>query len=195
VRPRIGLDAGGVLIDSLMPSFPERAAASIGADPGTVRAMLTDDGFRRRYWSGDLPEEAFWGALDLDAPDPGRRAEVLDLRSRIDPARVATWRAVADVWVVSNHRHEWLLPVLGRAGFDEVVDHIEVSSLTGRVKPDPAAWEALIADGTPAMDVVVVDDQEPNLEAARSLGITAIRAGADNSWADAVDAWLASRAR
>ena len=45
-----------------------------------------------------------------------------------------------------------------------------------------------------ATDVVVVDDQEPNLEAARSLGITAIRAGGDNSWADAVDAWLASRA-
>lgn len=195
MRPRIGLDAGGVLIDSLMPSFPARAAASMGADPGTVRAMLTDDGFRRGYWSGDLPEDAFWGTLDLDAPDPGRRAEVLDLRPRIDPARVAAWRAVADVWVVSNHRHEWLLPVLGRLGFDEVVDHIEVSSLTGRVKPDPAAWEALIADGTPAMDVVVVDDQEPNLEAARSLGITAIRAGGDNSWADAVDAWLASRAR
>ncbi|MGB1526465.1 MAG: hypothetical protein ACPG9N_02720, partial [Miltoncostaeaceae bacterium] len=104
------------------------------------------------------------------------------------------WRQTADIWVVSNHRHEWLLPVLDAAGFTAVVDRIEVSSLTGRVKPDPAAWEALLADGTSPERVAVVDGQQPNLDSAHALGFTALRADGGTRWADQVDAWLASTA-
>ncbi len=173
-----------------MPALPSRAAAAVGADPDVVRALLTDDVFRRQYWSGDLPEEAFWHALELPVPSPDDRAVILDLAPLIDPARVASWREVADVWVISNHRHEWLLPVLAAQGFDAVVDRIEVSSLCGRVKPDPGAWEVLLADGTPPGRVAVVDDQARNLDSARGLGITAIAATGDPGWADRVDAWL-----
>lgn len=175
-----------------MPSFPARAAARTGAGEDEVRTLLTDDAFRRAYWGGDLPERAFWDQLGVVVPDARHRAEVLDLRPRIDPARVAAWGEVAEIWVVSNHRHEWLLPVLAAWGFEPVVDRIEVSSLTGRVKPDPSAWAALLAGGLPPSHAIAVDDQQANLDAARSLGITAVRAGDDTSWADAVDAWLAS---
>lgn len=175
-----------------MPSFPSRAAARTGADEQEVRTLLTDDAFRRAYWGGDLPERAFWDQLGVALPDAVRRAEVLDLRPRIAPARVAAWGEVADIWVVSNHRHEWLLPVLAEWGFEPVVDRIEVSSLTGRVKPDPSAWAALLADGLPPSRAIAIDDQQANLDAAASLGITAVRAGGDTAWADAVDAWLAS---
>lgn len=175
-----------------MPSFPARAAARTGADEQDVRDLLTDDAFRRAYWGGDLPEQAFWTQLGVAVPDAPGRAGVLALQSRIAPARVASWGEVADIWVVSNHRHEWLLPVLAAWGFEPVVDRIEVSSLTGRVKPDPSAWAALLADGLPPSLVLAVDDQQANLDAAASLGITAVRAGGDAAWADAVDAWLAS---
>jgi FMN phosphatase YigB (HAD superfamily) len=183
-----------VLIDSLMPDFPGRLAARTGADPHAARRLLTDDAFRRAYWGGHLPEEAFWMALDLDAPDDSRRVGILDLRARVDPARVAGWAGVADVWIISNHRHEWLLPALAAHGLDDLVDRIEVSSLTGRVKPDPGAWEVLLEAGTPASRVAVVDDQQANLDAAAALGLTAIHAAGDGAWADALDAWLASRA-
>jgi hypothetical protein len=53
-----------------MPAFPARAAAAVGADPDAVRALLTDDAFRRQYWSGDLPEDAFWRQLALPVPSP-----------------------------------------------------------------------------------------------------------------------------
>jgi len=182
-----------VLIDSLMPDFPDRAARHAGADPHSVRRLLTDDGFRRAYWGGHLPEAAFWDALGLEVPGHARRAEVLDLRPRVAPQRVAAWARVADVWVISNHRHEWLLPALAAHGLDAVVHRIEVSSLSGRVKPDPGAWEVLLADGTPAAQVAVVDDQRRNLEAAEGLGIAAIAAAGDDAWQRAVDAWLASR--
>ena len=175
-----------------MPSFPDRAARRAGADGDEVRQLLTDDAFRRAYWGGHLPEGAFWQALGLPVPDDAARAHVLDLRPMVDPSRVDGWRRVAEVWVISNHRHEWLLPVLAGNGFDAVVDRIEVSSLGGRVKPDPAAWEVLLADGTPASLVAVVDDQQANLESAEALGITAIAARADGAWPHAVDAWLRS---
>jgi len=175
-----------------MPSFPARAAERTGAPEQEVRPLLTDDAFRRAYWGGHLPEAAFWEQLGVPVPDAVRRGAVLDLRPRIDPSRVAAWGEVADVWVVSNHRHEWLLPVLAESGFERAVNRIEVSSLTGRVKPDPSAWQALLADGLPASGVIVVDDQQANLDAAQSLGITAVRAEDDAGWADAVDAWLAS---
>lgn len=175
-----------------MPSFPARAAARTGADEQEVRTLLTDHAFRRAYWGGDLPERAFWDQLGVPVPDDARRTEVLDLRPRIEPARVAAWAEAADIWVVSNHRHEWLLPVLARWGFEPLAHRIEVSSLTGRVKPDPSAWAALLHDGLPASLAIAVDDQQANLEAARSLDITAVRAGDDAAWADAVDAWLAA---
>ena len=177
-----------------MPGFPARAAERAGADPGRVRRLLTDDSFRRAYWGGDLPEAAFWQAAGVAVPDLGRRAAVLGLRPVIAPARIDRWRQAAEIWVVSNHRHEWLLPMLDDAGFTAVVDRIEVSSLTGRVKPDPAAWEALLADGTPPGRAAVVDDQQPNLDSARALGLTALRADGGTGWADQVDAWLASTA-
>ncbi len=173
-----------------MPEFPSRAAAAVGADPDDVRALLTDDAFRRRYWSGDLPEHAFWHALALPVPSPDERAAILDFRPLIDPARVASWREIADVWIISNHRHEWLLPALSAHGFDTVVDRIEVSSLGRRVKPDPCACEVLLEDGLPPGRVAVVDDPAPNLAAAHGVGLTAIAATGDLGWADRLDAWV-----
>ena len=175
-----------------MPTFPDRAAAHVGADPDAVRELIRGP-FRDDYWGGRLPESAFWEHLGVPVPDPAARTAILDLRPRIDPARVAAWREVADVWIISNHRHEWLEPVLAATGIGEAVDRVIISSIGGHVKPDPAAWAVLLADGTDAADVLVVDDQARNLDAARSLGITAVAATGDRSWCDDVDRFLAAR--
>lgn len=183
-----------MLIDSLMPDFPGRLAARTGVRARDVQQLLTDPAFRRAYWGGHLPEAAFWQALGQEVPDDHQRAAILDLRARIRPERVERWSRVADVWIISNHRHEWLLPALAAHGIDRVVHRIEVSSLSGRVKPDTAAWEVLLADGTPPARVAVVDDQRANLDAATHLGITAIAARDDGAWARALDDWLGPRA-
>jgi putative hydrolase of the HAD superfamily len=175
-----------------MPTFPARAAEHLGADPDLVRDLIRGP-FRGDYWGGRLPESAFWDRLGVTAPSPAERADILALRPRIDPARVAAWRAVADVWIISNHRHEWLEPVLAETGLGDVVDRVVISSIGGCVKPDPAAWAVLLADGTVPGDVLVVDDQATNLDAVRSLGITAVAATGDLTWCDAVDRFLAAR--
>ncbi len=123
-----------------MPALPERIADRAGADEQAVRAMVTRDTFRRSSWGGDRPEPAFWHHAGIVPPSAALRDEMLDLHLLVPPERIAGWRMEADIWVVSNHRHERLLPALARHGLDEVVGRIEVSSLTGRVKPDPATW-------------------------------------------------------
>jgi putative hydrolase of the HAD superfamily len=175
-----------------MPTFPARAAERVGADPDLVRDLIRGP-FRDDYWGGRLPESAFWERLGVPVPSASERAGILDLRPRIDPARVAAWRQVADVWIISNHRHEWLEPVLADTGLGDAVDRVVISSVGGRVKPDPAAWAVLLDDGIAPGDVLVVDDQAKNLDAARSLGITAVAATGDLTWCDAVDRFLAAR--
>lgn len=75
-----------------------------------------------------------------------------------------------------------------------MVDHVVISSTGGHVTPDPAAWVVLLADGTAAEDVLIVDDQQRNREAARSLGITAVAAGDDDTWCVELDRFLAAPA-
>lgn len=175
-----------------MPTFPGRAAAALGVDPDLVAGLIRGP-FRDDYWGGRLPEPAFWQRLGVVPPTPADRARILALAPRIEPARVAAWRQHAEVWIISNHRREWLAPVLAATGLDTCVDCVLISSDTGLVKPDPAAWAVLLADGTDPADVLVVDDQQRNRDAAEGLGITAVAATGDLGWCDAVDAFLAAR--
>lgn len=189
---RIGLDAGGVLIDALMPSFPDRVAAVTGAEADVVRDLFVGP-FRERYWTGLHDESAFWERIGVPVPDTATRHAAVGLSALIPPLRVAGWRDEAQVWIVSNHRHEWLEPVLAETGLAAAVDRVLVSSRTGLAKPDPAAWEALREGGVRPDHVLVVDDQQPNVAAARALGMMAIRADPGSAWPDQVDAWLAAR--
>ena len=78
------------------------------------------------------------------------------------------------VLILSNNFKE-------RAGFyghypflNKVVDKIYYSWQTGYVKPDPRAWQHLLEDNDlKPEECVYFDDQDVNLEAARSLGIPA----------------------
>ena len=171
-----------------MPTFPARAADRLGVDPSAVRDLIRGP-FRDDYWGGRVPESAFWHALGVPVPDAPDRMAILNLRPRIDPARVAAWREVADIWIISNHRHEWLLPVLAQTGLADVVDHVVISSVGGHVKPDPAAWAVLLADGTAAPTDTIHNatlvtiyrsfgDVRPVAEVIGMLGAAQHRAGA-----------------
>jgi len=60
---------------------------------------------------------------------------------------------------------------------DELFELIVDSAFVGLRKPDPAIYELTIArlGGVQASDCVFVDDLEVNCEAARTLGMTAVR--------------------
>ena len=66
--------------------------------------------------------------------------------------------------------------VLGEMGLGAVFDNHFVSHLTGRIKPDPEAFEHVLESlGCRPAQVVFFDDNALNIEAARQLGMHAVR--------------------
>jgi epoxide hydrolase-like predicted phosphatase len=81
--------------------------------------------------------------------------------------------------LLTNNVREW--EPLWRAKLpelDEIFELVVDSAFVGMRKPDPAIYELTVerlGDGLRAQDCVFVDDFEHNCEAARQLGMTAVR--------------------
>jgi len=68
------------------------------------------------------------------------------------------------------------LELLGEMNLGGSFDHQFVSHLTGRIKPDTATFEHVLESlGCKPGEVLFFDDNAPNIAAARSLGIHAVR--------------------
>jgi putative hydrolase of the HAD superfamily len=81
--------------------------------------------------------------------------------------------------LLTNNVREWeplwhaKLPEL-----DEIFEVVVDSAFVGMRKPEPAIYELTVerlGDGLTAAECLFVDDLEPNCEAARALGMTAVR--------------------
>ena len=80
--------------------------------------------------------------------------------------------------LLTNNVREW--EPIWRSKLPEVDELFEVvvdSAFVGMRKPDPAIYELTLErlGGVEASDCVFVDDLEVNCEAARALGMTAVR--------------------
>ena len=76
--------------------------------------------------------------------------------------------------VIASNYPDWIHEVV--APLDGVIDAVYASHDLGVRKPDPVFFERLLAaEVVPADQVLFVDDRESNVEAARSLGMPAIR--------------------
>ncbi len=80
-------------------------------------------------------------------------------------------------------------------GFEDMVDVVVYSHEVGLEKPDPRCYQLVCARlGVTPSDTVFVDDVEPNVTAARDVGMTAVLfTGNDQAIAD-IEAHLAGRA-
>ena len=59
-------------------------------------------------------------------------------------------------------------------GYREIFDREFYSCALGYVKPDPGYFQAILEEmGIPADDVLFIDDHEPNVRAARQVGLNA----------------------
>lgn len=71
----------------------------------------------------------------------------------------------AETFPVARHRYPWL----------SHFRHIVVSGDVGLAKPDPAIFTlALHHANRPAADVLFIDDNQPNVDAALALGLSAV---------------------
>lgn len=154
--------------------------------------------FRDELWSGSLAEDVFWskfaeacggraGQRDIQL---WREGVITSLRPLPTALRLPDWTRRAQVWLLTNLRHEWLDPVMERLGWLDLVDRVLISSRTGLIKPNFAAYAQLLAAAQPGDTLLYVGDKPAHVSACTQLGIDALRATARSRWTATVDRWL-----
>ena len=188
------LDAGGLLVSNqLLALFAELARAA-GVSVHRVHALHHQ--LRHRLWCGQINEPTFWSTMFESlglAHDPDRwRARMGHLLGPGIPARtLERWSGHIPVWLLSNHRSEWLLPALERHGLTRHLERVVVSDIVGVAKPDPAIYELVEARaGHAPQRLLFVDDRPRNLRPARHRGWHTIRADRHGRWTGTVDRLL-----
>ncbi len=177
------LDADGVLQDRDDESvLLAQIGRLLGVDDAGVSEFL-DVAFAaerpclegRDQWARVLPEvlEA-WGARE-------RTDELLALwcDSEVVAPALALAMKVREqgvrCWVASNQDVLRASVMEERFSYDRLLDGSFYSYALGVAKPDPAYFEAILAQlGAVPAEVAFVDDRADNVEAARGLGIRAV---------------------
>jgi len=135
----------------------------------------------------------WWRALvGGDRRDWGARLEAVYAPGPAAP-RLPAWAAKVTVWLLTSHRTAWIEHRLERFGLRFWFSRVLVSDALGALKPETAVFAPLLAHVRDPATVLFVDDQEKNVTAAGSLGLSAVLADPVGHWIFDVDRRLISR--
>ena len=164
------LDVHGVVFNAPLTAFIAELGVRSGAGAGVFGELWTQR-LREPFWAGRLTELELWAALA-----PGHDPHVLrvDLEARYAPGPLLApvLAHPGPVWLLSNHRSDWLHDRLDRFGIHDRFERIIVSDAIGAAKPSHRAF-AMVTDAIGARRACFVDDQERNVVASRSFGLPA----------------------
>lgn len=199
VRRLLILDVCGVLLGEPMEPLFRAVAREAGTSTDRVRAVFRYY-FRDALWSGRLDEADFWPAFAMacgvGVPSPEWPTLLRAAMTALPAAScLSRWSRSAQVWLLSNHRHEWLVPALQDAGLHLLARRLFISSQTGHVKPGPAPYVQVLDNTAPGDALLYVDDKDDNVRAFRELGVDGLVADPRGEWIRSVDAWLSTPSR
>jgi len=177
-------DLGGVLLEY----EPKRFLMSFGFKP-EIMAALKKAVFEHDIWLElDRGTYTFAEAVEIIAGlNPGLDKEIRalfnekrDLLFGEMHESVAFMRRLKnegyDIYFLSNFSREGFSFVEGKYGFLQEAKGRIISSAVGHIKPEPEIYLTLLNTYDLKPDeTVFIDDMEKNVEAARELGIRAIR--------------------
>jgi len=171
----------------------------LGLPPGSVERVVHGSEAWLRAQRGEITDEAYWQAvareLELDAA--ARSQLQLDFYpdDHLDGDLMAFIRELrangVKVGLLSNNSAA-LLDELAALGVADAFDSCVISAVTGIMKPDPAAYHAILN----ALDIsperaLFIDDTLANVEGARAVGMAAVLFPPDVSLQQIVADWLA----
>lgn len=164
------LDVHGVVFTRAFPEFVHRRALDRREDPDEVWWRWRHE-YRLDLWEGRITPEAMWRGL-FPGDDPQRLSADVERGYGPGPLFEQIERSDQTLWLLSNHRSEWLLPRLARFGIADRFERVLVSDRLGAAKPDVRAFAPLLDAGR-HRTVCFIDDSPRNVAAARRLGIDA----------------------
>lgn len=164
------LDAHGVIFNNPLPAFLHELGEHTGEGGNPLLARWSSS-IRSPFWEGRLAENDMWHQIAPGNPPTEMRS---DLEDRYEPGPlfdlVVNWPN--RLWILSNHRTDWLTNRLVRFGIATRFEEVLVSDKLGAAKPDPVAFRAVRREAQ-RTSLLFIDDQHKNVEAARQLEITA----------------------
>lgn len=161
------LDVHGVIFDNPLGGFLDDVATTTGEGPAALRRRWVDT-LRRPFWEGRLTEGELWDALAPGIAHGELRAD-LERRYGTGPWFDLVTRHPGPMWLLTNHRSEWLHPRLERFGIADRFDRILVSDRLAASKPSRRAFAPVAG----IRGVLFVDDSPRNVAAAMRLGVDA----------------------
>ncbi len=170
----IVLDVHGVIFTNPLVPFIADLAERNGQD--RREAVATWHGrLRQRFWLGRMSVEELWQTFA-----PGSDSETLtaELEERYATGPLFDWvqRSDATIWLLSNHRTDWLQARLARYGLDGRFERVYVSDAIGHVKPEFEAFR-FAQQQAGSRDITYVDDKVSNVTAASSVFSQALTVG------------------
>lgn len=187
-RPQLILDAAGVLVTNLSPDYWNAIHSLTGIPYVQLKAQFKDE-LRHNFWSGKVEVVYFWRWLQDKAPHIDAAAAGHLLKQFLKPlpamSQIAGWSRYADIHILSNHRSEWLAPLLEPVR--SYVKSVTISSEVGLCKPDPEIFELVHTSLNKLEPIFYVDDQEKNRRPAMQLGWHTVIADPEGSWIERIN--------
>jgi len=131
--------------------------------------LLSDEG--KLSWDEYCQQVSKMTGRDIDTVQD-RYAE-----HRVNKATIAIVRSLTSHRhvLLSNASHQYLLPIMSELGLDTLFEQCFVSSELGIAKPDPAAYRYVLNQmGSRPEESIAIDDGAPNIEGAKSIGMSGI---------------------
>jgi putative hydrolase of the HAD superfamily len=172
------LDIGMVLVRLDFKPLAERMRTLARIEPAPLQAILTGNELLQEFETGKLSETEFYEEVCRRIGTKIPWSGFLDAWNSVFADQLVSDQMLA---ALAGKMHLWAVSNTNRTHFDFLarsftfLRHFEgliLSYEVGALKPDPRIFQqALRKSGAPASDLLFVDDQEVNVEAARTLGI------------------------
>lgn len=182
MRYALVFDFGGVIMKTVTHAPRWAWDERLGLEQGSVeRAVHNADSWRRAQ-TGELPLTDYWADVAQQLRHPADDMPQLEVDfysgDQLDQDILSLIRsrkaAGQKIGLLSNDSPA-LIDKLDRLGIASLFEPLVVSAQIGVMKPDPAAYHAVLEQlAHPAADTVFIDDMPANIEGARAVGMIGI---------------------
>ncbi|MFD0619505.1 HAD family hydrolase [Paenibacillus sp. GCM10027629] len=190
-RPQVIFDVAGVLISNFSPQFWDEIVTYAEERSATELRRQFKSELRQDLWSGAVPDTAFFTWISAQIPAVHAQEVERILYSHLVPLpameRLSRWSQSADLHLLTNHRTEWITPLLHPV--QRYITSMTVSSETGYCKPDQRIFQS-VQEKLRRGSILYVDDQQKNFAPAVALGWRTLLADETGNWLACVDELL-----
>lgn len=172
----------------------------LGMPSGAVESIVLGIPAWEQAQLGVITPDAYWEAvqesLGLDSEALAALREDFYSGDRLDEDLVGVihWLCEGNVSVgLLSNNTLGLYDTITALGLDRLFDAVVISAEVGLMKPDPAAYEAILSRlGMAPHQALFVDDFPTNVEGARAVGMEAILFSPDLDLGTALERWLSA---